>query len=261
VLAINLNGTINNHLMRTIEKIIIVSVFIILLFSGCQKINMCDCFKSTGKPTVEHREIPYFEHIILEDNVNIILTQDNECSVKVHAGENIIGSIITEVNNNTLTIRNDNTCDWVRSYNDDIDVYLSVENLVSIVYRAAGDIISTNTIVSDSLNIGVWDGSGSIDLDILTVKSVLSLHYGTVDFHIQGTTEVNYIYASSFGPFYCEDLEANFTFMNNRGSNNCYVNCKTRLEVTIENIGNIYYKGNPEIVANITGTGQLIPLD
>jgi hypothetical protein len=127
---------------------------------------------------------------------------------------------------------------------------------------ASGNIISTNTIVSDSLNIAVWDGSGLIDMDIQTVNSVLSLHYGTVDFYIHGYTQVNYIYAASYGPFHCLDLVSTFCFMNNRGSNDCFVNCTKVLEVEIENIGNIYYKGDPEFIkSKITGTGQLIKLE
>jgi hypothetical protein len=221
-----------------------------MLLSSCEKLDMGDCFKSTGKIIFEEREAPDFRHIVLRDNVNIILTQDNHCGIRVQAGENLIGSVITEVVDGQLTIRNDNQCNWVRSYDKDINVYLTVNNLVSIYYMAAGNIISTNTIVSDSLNIAVWDGSGLIDMDIQTVNSVLSLHYGSVDF------------AASYGPFHCQDLVSVFCFMNNRGSNDCYVNCTKQLEVEIENIGNIYYKGDPEVIkANITGTGQLIKLE
>jgi hypothetical protein len=221
-----------------------------------------DCFKSTGEIILEERETPEFEHIILEDNINIILTQDNQCSIRVQAGKNLIGSVITEVNDGQLTIRNDNQCNWIRSYNKDINVYLAVKNLVSIYYMASGNIISTNTIVSDSLNIAVYDGSGLIDMDILTVNSVLSLHYGSVDFNIHGFTQVDYIFAASYGPFHCQDLVSVFCFMNNRGSNDCFVNCTKDLEVVIENIGNIYYKGNPETIKSvITGTGQLIKLE
>lgn len=211
-------------LTMTLPKIhIIIKLILSFLFISCEKLDLGDCFKNTGKIIIEERNVPDFEYIDLADNVNLIITQDVHCGIKVEADENIMGSIITDVQDKKLTIRNENTCDWVRNYNKDIDIYLSVAHLVNIYYKASGNIISTNTIVSDSLNIEVWDGSGSIDLDIATQKSVLSLHYGTVDFNIRGTSNVNYIYASSYGPFYCQDLITQFTFMNNRGSNDCYV--------------------------------------
>lgn len=233
-----------------------------LLITGCEKLPGEDCFKSTGETIIEHRSVGPFEHIVLEDNINLILTQGNEEAISVKAGENLLESIITEVNNNELTIKNENKCNWVRDFNKEIDVYLTVRNLCSVTYRSSGLILSTNTITTDSLNIAVWDGTGTIDMDIQTRVSVLSIHYGSVDFHMRGHSNVGYIYAGSYGPFFCEDLVTKFMFMDNRGSNDCYVHCVKQLEVEIEYTGSIYYTGNPEIVkANITGTGQLINLD
>ncbi|MBP6978593.1 MAG: DUF2807 domain-containing protein [Bacteroidales bacterium] len=237
------------------------------LLIGCEKIPGEDCFKSTGETTVEHRTVGPFEHINLENNINLILTQGDDYAVMVRAGKNLIGSIITEVNDNVITVRNDNKCNWVRDFNDDIDVYLTVKNLCSITYRSSGLILSTNTIISDSLNIAVWDGTGTIDLDVHTRVSVLSIHYGSVDYHIRGKSNVCYIYAGSFGPFYCEDLETTFLFMNNCGSNDCYVYCIGELEVEIKYTGSIYYTGKqyaplPYLAkTEITGSGKLINLD
>ena len=241
--------------------LIILGIFLLTLTSF-EKFGIDDCFKGAGKTIIEHRDIPYFEHINLEDNVNLVITQDNKCSIKVETGENLIAEIITEVTDGTLHIKNQNSCNWSRDYSNDITVYISFVELTSINYRSSGNIVGTNTIVSDSLNISVWDGSGIIDLDIDTKKSVLNLHYGAVDFYIRGHSGVNFIYAASYGPFYCEELKTIFTYMNNRGSNDCYVWATYHLGVDIEYLGNIYYKGNPVTInANITGTGQLIHID
>ncbi len=237
------------------------------LLIGCEKFPGEDCLKSTGETTVEHRTLQPYEHISLEDNINLILTQGDEFTAMVRAGENLIGSIITEVNDHVLTVKNDNKCNWVRDFDKDIDVYLTVSNLCSITYRSSGMILSTNTILSDSLNIAVWDGTGTIDLDIQTRVSVLSIHYGSVDYHIRGHSNVCYIYAGSYGPFFCEDLETTFLFMNNCGSNDCYVYCIGELEVQIQYTGSIYYTGKqyaplPYLAkSEITGSGKLINLD
>jgi len=241
--------------------IIILSV-ILLTLTACEKSILGDCFKGAGKTIIEHRDIPEFKHINLEDNVNLVITQDSRHSIKVESGENLAPKIITEVSDGVLFIKNQNTCDWSRDYSNDITVYVSFEHLTSIDYRSSGNIVSTNTIVSDSLNISVWDGSGIIDLDIDTQKSVMNLHYGAVDFYIRGKSGVNFIYASSYGPFYCEELKTIFTYMNNRGSNDCYVWATYHLGVEIEYLGNIYYKGDPVTInSNITGTGQLIHIE
>lgn len=243
-------------------KKLLFLVCVSLVFLSCERTSIGDCFKSTGKQVIQPRDVGYFNKIRMEDNVNLILTQDMENRVVVEAGENIIDKVITEVENNELVLKNNNSCNWTRSYNKEIDIYVSVSELESIYYLSSGDIISTNAIVSDSLNVAVWDGSGSIHLELNTKQSVLSLHYGTVDFNVTGRSKINFIFAASYGPFYCENLETTFTFMNNRGSNDCYVNCTQQLEVEIEYVGNIYYTGDPDIIkANITGTGELIKLN
>ena len=233
-----------------------------ITLTSCEKLDVGDCFMGAGNTIIVTRDLDDFNHISLNDNINLIITQDTRCGVKIEAGENLIPSIITEVSDHRLIIRNNNICNWVRSYNKEIDVYVSVEELISIEYISSGNVLSTNTIVTDSLSVAVWDGSGIIDLDIETRISALSLHYGAVNFSVRGKSNVNFIYAASYGPFFCENLETAFTFMNNRGSNDCYVYCTKHLGVDIEYTGNIYYKGNPETIsANITGTGQLIELE
>ncbi len=156
--------------------IIILGIFLLTLTS-CEKLGIDDCFKGAGKTIIEPRDIPDFKYINLEDNVNLVITQNNRCSVKVETGENLLAKVITEVTDSTLFIRNQNTCNWSRDYSNDITVYISFKELTSINYRSSGNIVGTNTIVSDSLNISVWDGSGIIDLDIDTKKSVMNLNF------------------------------------------------------------------------------------
>lgn len=87
-----------------INKAIIWFYLLTLLLAGCEKLPGEDCFKSTGETVIEHRSVGPFENIVLEDNINLILTQGNEEAISVRAGENLLESIITEVNNNELKI-------------------------------------------------------------------------------------------------------------------------------------------------------------
>ena len=64
---------------------------------SCEKLFVDDCFKSTGEITIERRESSDFENIILEDNINLILTQGNECAIMVEAGKNLLESIKTDI--------------------------------------------------------------------------------------------------------------------------------------------------------------------
>jgi Putative auto-transporter adhesin, head GIN domain len=239
----------------------LISIATLICFSSCEKMGLNNCLENTGKTIRIEREVNDLCYINLSNNVNLILTQDSFCSLSVEAGENIIDKVITEVSGNSLYIRNENKCNWLRSYDKEINVYLSVSNIDSIDYNSSGVIISTNTILNDTLSINVEEGCGSIDMEINVYKAVLNLHYGTVDFKISGKSKLAYIFNASYGPIHCHNLNSTFTYINNQGTNDCYVRASHTLEATIEFLGNIYYYGNPSFIKkNITGQGELIKL-
>ena len=247
---------------KQVKKIIYILLFFIsITFFSCKK-NTGDCFTNTGKIITENRTSKDFHLISLNDNINLILTQDSLNTVIVEAGENIINSIKTEFVNGHLNIKNTSSCNWLRSYAKEINIYVSVKHLDSLKYESSGNVSCTNTIKSDSISVDVWGGAGIIDLDFDIKNVKLNLHYGTTEMIFSGSANVVYIYAASYGPIYCENLISGNVYINNRGTNNCYVRANQVLEATIENIGNIYYYGNPEVVlSNITGEGELIKME
>lgn len=227
-------------------------------FVSCQKGDPTDCFKSTGEDIFENRSTSFFNKIELEDNVNLVLTQSDNYSVGVHGGKNVLKKVKTDIVDGVLTIKNNNSCNWMRSFKREITVYANVSLLNEIDYKGSGDIRSTNTITGDSLTLNIWEGAGQVDLDVDMNRNHIYFHIGTANIRYKGYSHISYITASSFGPVHAEELRTVFTYINNEGSNNCYVHTGLRLEATIKNIGDIYYKGTPEISLVDQGEGQLI---
>lgn len=232
-----------------------------LLTNSCKKSDPIDCFKNTGADITESRNASAFYKINLEDNVNLVLTQDSVFSVKVKAGKNIISKIETTIDNKELTIKNNNSCNWVRSFDREVIVYVSVNHLNQIEYSGSGDISCTNVIISDSLLLQVKEGAGLVDLTVDVERNYIYFHIGTADIYYRGRSHISYISATSFGPVDARNMSSTFTFMANNGSNNCYVQADVRLEATIGSLGNIYYAGNPEVALVSLGQGKLYRLD
>jgi hypothetical protein len=79
---------------------------------------------------------------------------------------------------------------------------------------------------------------------------------------LKGFCEISYLYAAGFGRIDNRGLVSKFVYVNNKSSNDLYLQVTTELGATIENIGNIYYSGNPSVVnLNQIGTGKLIKQD
>lgn len=241
------------------------TILMIIIFAGitsCNKEDPFGCFKGAGKTVEQERNLGDFNGIIMHDNLDVILIPDSEYKVVVEAGRNLQKGIKTGLDNGILEIRNENGCNWVRSYDNPLNVFVHYITLDSIEYRSSGNLTTQGTWINDSIKLDVREGSGRIQVDINTSKSRFSLHYGTADIHVTGTSNVNFISSSSYGLVDCAGLSTTFTYMSTSSTNDCYVDVSYVLEVIIENAGNIYYRGDPsEIKEVVTGEGRLIRLE
>jgi hypothetical protein len=236
-------------------------LFLIVIFgwAGCEKSGV-NCITSNGKTIRQERILEDFDSIDVRDYVNLIITQDSVNKVTVESGQNIISGITTEVIDRQLIIKNLNKCNWLRSYDVPVNVFVSVKNLMKIYYLSSGNVSTTNTLKSYTLIVEVWGGSGTIDLDMDIFQGSFVLQMGTVDFNLHGRCAINTIYSGDYGPFQCKNLKTRYTYVTNKGSNDCYVNSSYFMGATIGSIGNIYYTGKPDsVVTHIQGTGKVIP--
>jgi hypothetical protein len=226
---------------------------------SCKKSNPGDCFNSTGAIITESRYVEAFLYLSMENNVDVFLTYSPTYTVQVKAGENIISGIITTVQNKTLSIKNENTCNWIRSYEKPLEVYIGTPKLDSIVYSASGNLTSTNSFIGDSIKLDVLEGAGSINLWVdMKRSSTYNLHYGTADLQVKGYSHISYVYSGGYGPADLRNLNTTYSYLTNNSTNNCYVFSILELEVKIENVGDVYYFGNPTSVSlQGGGTGML----
>lgn len=233
---------------------------VVALFTSCSK-SPGDCFTTAGTTVTETREIGNFNAIRMLDNVDVELIQGDLPKIEVTAGANLIDKIMVEVTDSVLSISNTAGCNWVRSYSNPLVVKVHFQKLDSIEYRSVGDLTCLSNIVnSDSFQINIFEGAGLIQLQLQTNISRLNFHYGTAKLEVGGFSQINYIYQASYGPVDASELVTTFNYLENKSTNNTYVQATVGLGVTISSIGSVYYKGNPAINLSKTGSGELIQL-
>lgn len=234
-------------------------LIIITSFFSCKKESKCDCLKGTGDIVLEERSIGTFENIILNDNINLVIRQDTFYSCTVEAGVNLLSKIETKVNDNTLSIYNNNRCNWIRSFKKSINVFLTFPKLYYLEYNGSGTVDCPDTLFADSIRVDSWDGSGIIRMVINTKMSRFNLHTGPADLNVSGFSGVNYLYTNGNGKIDMSGLENGYVFMTSKSTNDSYINVSKELDVWIDYIGNVYYKGNPySVKTKYTGSGRLI---
>lgn len=238
---------------------IIIAVIMVLAFVSCEKPP--DCFKGTGPLTTQERPTAVINRLELRCNADVIIHPDTINRIKVTAGANLIDKIETEIKDNTLTIRNHNKCNWVRSFNPHIVVEVWTDDLTYIrADDANGDITFSDTLHVHEFTFDSYASLGKYYLKLDAYVATLALHNGPADFYGTGKITVAYYYSNGYGIMDFRDILTEKIYMNNRGSNDMFVYAEMLLEAKIEYSGNIYYRGNPSLQSSITGSGKILPL-
>jgi hypothetical protein len=247
--------------MKSRIYILSALIILVLLLTTCSKDDGV-CISSTGKVISQERPAESFQSVEVFDNINLFLTQDPYLTkITVEAGENLLDGITTEIDSGKLIVRNENSCNWLRSFDVPVNVYLTFPLLYTIIFQAAGNITCTNDWKNESVYLDVVEGAGKIDLKLDVYRSFFIVKYGTTAINLSGNSEVTTIISSGFGPFHAEDLVSKFTYVSSYSSNDVFVYSSADLAVEIGNIGNVYYTGNPvRIYTTILSDGRLIEL-
>ncbi|REJ80533.1 MAG: hypothetical protein DWQ44_06150 [Bacteroidetes bacterium] len=240
----------------------IVLCVLAFIFSSCKKGHMLDCIKSSGPQVTEIRVSSAFLNLDISSDVDVLLYADTVPFIKVTAGQNLLSGIITELNGNTLYIRNENKCNWVRSFKHTALVEVGMKNPESVTYFGSGNITSADTIRSKTFSFNSWNGSGSARFLMNCEVSYLINNTGRTDIHAAGFSGVSFVNMNDVGILDASSLRTGFTYIRTSGTGNCRIHVEKELGAEIFYHGNIYYSGNPyKIEQTITGSGNLIKAD
>jgi hypothetical protein len=227
-----------------------------LIFVQCQKQG---CIESSGTVISSDRVVAPFEEIDLNDNINLIITQSGEGSVRVEAGQNIQPNISTRVENGVLIIKNDGSCDWLRNPNEKINVYVTLPVLKRLDYDGSGSVNSTSSIQADSIMIYSYLGAGDINLQLNAKHTTVHLQGQNADVTLHGKSDYCYTLIHPRSSIYFSDFEVKTMDMVYVGVRDAYVNVTETLNAYVCHLGNIYYKGNPNNVnPTYFSSGRLI---
>ncbi|MGP8217023.1 MAG: head GIN domain-containing protein [Bacteroidia bacterium] len=238
---------------------IVLLLFCSMCVWSCHKAPLCDCFESAGSPGEETvTGLDYFEQVYAQDDVNVFISMGSTEQVIIQGGSNLIRNISATVSNNVLTLRNNNICDWLRSYKKSIiNVYITMPRVTYITNAGVGSINSIDTITTDTFQVAT-SNAGDINLNVHSQEIVGHL-FGAGDLTLNGySQEFACTFFAGIGFAYCSNLKTSYTFISNSSTGDCYVNASNLLIAFIYQRGNIYYSGSPTIDATIKGPGQVI---
>ncbi len=216
------------------KNLFVILVIVSIFSQGCKEEDLC----LIGSGTVKEYQlgIDDFENISLYGPVNLRITQAADFEVMVQAEAEIFSELSYEVKNGTLEIgfKENVTC-----FETDFGVWVNVTvpTIKNISSSGVSDIVSVGDLNLNQLTIDV---SGTANL-------ALSGQVADQTLKVSGVLN-----AKNF------ELQTSNTSIDVSGSGDFEVSCADNLDIDVSGFANVYYKGNPSISQDISGTLNLI---
>lgn len=229
--------------------------------TSCNRDKFPGCFMPAG-PAI-HKEIPVpggFHTIALFDDIHLEVYPGHDNRLVLLGGANLLENVDITEQDSILSIRNHNTCNWMRNLEHKLILRIHAQSIRNIQYSGSGDIVFADTLFQDHFTLEVWDGYGQISPVIHTRDGSFKLHSGTATLTPAGKVETADIWAASHGRFDGRRLEIRHAYIQHRSGNHVYVWAKDSLHIRLLSTGNLYFRGNPEVrLLEHTGNGGVFP--
>lgn len=132
-------------------RIILITLLCALLI-GCDSADAPDCFRTEGPMVEVEIAVASFERIVVEDDINLVISQGLQQRVVVRTGENLLPEVEATVDDGVLRLKDNNGCNWVRDYGV-TTVEVATPELLEIRNSSSFDVRSQGVLAFDDLQL------------------------------------------------------------------------------------------------------------
>ena len=237
-----------------------------LIVLGCDTEDAPDCFKKAGAISSEVIEVAAFEEIIVYERVKLFIKQGPVQSVEIETGENLRKNVSVSVENNRLSIRDENSCNLVRDYGI-TKVRVTIPNLTWLQNSSGNAIESIGVLklgelwlrsVNQERDLSIHtDGDFILELD---VENLRITNDNISNYFLSGKVEnFNAFFAAGDARLEAGNLIVQHYDIFHRGTNKMIINPQQSLQGEIRSTGDVISKNRPPIVrVKEFYTGRLI---
>jgi Putative auto-transporter adhesin, head GIN domain len=203
--------------------------------AGAVALAGCGFVEDDGPTTTRVRDVGPFTRIASAGSVDVRVHVGGAPSLRVRAGEKVIGDVRTEVRDGTLQVR----------YEHD---------------GLGGGPVAIEASVRDLDGIEV-SGSGDVDADGIDAPAFTLRSDGSADVALAGSVARLDLEMHGSGDADLASLKARDARVELHGSGDVDVRADERLDVDVEGSGDVRYHGRPQVAEHIDGSGDLSQAD
>lgn len=239
------------------RKIILSSALLVLSLTlmACS-IPVINIVRGSGTLATESREVGDFNAIQLDGAGRLVIIQGESTSLTVEAEDNLISSLQSTVDGDTLKLGYQDNC-WQKTLlpTEAILYTLTVTDLNAITFNGAGD-LEMESLHTDSLAITI-NGAAQVSLKNLTADSLKVRINGTGTVNIGGEVVSQDIGIDGAGTVQNGNLKTSQTTVVANGLGIATVWVTDTLNLTFNGGGTLNYYGEPAIIKNINGAANI----
>lgn len=224
--------------MKTIK---IKNLFLLLLLTGIT----IGASAAKDKTKSETRQVDAFSGIHVSSGIDLYLTQGNRQDVKVEAEPELIGKIITRVENGILNISIRDKMNWDLGWNLTRKVYVTFVNLNELDASAGSDVYAQNPFKLKELKVSSSSGS-DVKIDDLSASFVSVVTSSGADAKISGKTVKMFADASSGSDLDCGGLISQDCEARASSGSDAVVHVTGSLKARASSGGDVRYLGKPQ---------------
>lgn len=245
-------------------KLFTIMCCLLVVTISCDSEKAWECLQVEGDWVTTTKELPPFDHVVVEEGVAITVEQGVEHKASITTGAAILDNYDFQVVDEVLTVTNSSGCNLLRNY-DAAQITITTPTL-RVLQNASGFKISSNGVlafpqldlVSENFNSSDH-ASGDFDLQ-LEVAALRVTTNNLSNFYLSGTVENALLESySGDGQLFCRDLIIENAQIFHRGTNNWQLDVRSSISGQILGYGDVILEQfPPQVTVDQTWYGRLI---
>jgi hypothetical protein len=227
-------------------KKILLPLLSLLLFSTCKKGHEFDCFKNSGEIVTETRDLDNFTELKVSQKFEVELKQDITQTPKIEItfNKNLMHGISHEVKNNVLELKDNNKCNWVRSFDNKPIVKIYYQDISNISIEGSAIVFNKDTMQVNSLKIN----HGGLEDASLRVNNLYFLECNSFNaggFILKGFAGVLAATMDDIAVLDARDLITDDLYFFQYSIKDAHVKSRQRMEIKLFGKGNVHIHEKP----------------
>lgn len=225
------------------KKLVTLAGILFVFFTSCKK----DGASNDAEKIIT---VQSFTDVEFFDAFNVLLIEDSIYQLKVICKERHLDKINYEIVDGKLTIQDKRKMKFLSPKNK-ITLEISSPSFNKLILNGGCDVSSLDSITSNELGV-IFKNHGNFCDFILNNNTFYFWNENDAggEITLSGKTDFLKLWYINFAKIDAGNLISRLAIVENGSDSDCYVHVKEKIEYNILSKGNIYLKGNPDLIIN-----------